>query len=129
MTEKPSLTEDIRPMDDTTQSPGANTAQDDNIQAFAALGLGAEALHAISDLGFGAPTPVQLQAIPLLLAGRDVIAQAPTGTGKTAAFGLPIVERLDRIAGAAAGADHRAHARACHPGRRGDALRWASIAT
>jgi ATP-dependent RNA helicase DeaD len=82
-------------MNDTTQLPAADAAQEENIQAFAALGLGAEALHAISDLGFGAPTPVQLQAIPLVLSGRDVIAQAPTGTGKTAAFGLPIVERLD----------------------------------
>ena len=81
MTEQRSLAEDIRPMEETTQIPGAD-AGDENIQAFAALGLGAEALHAISDLGFGAPTPVQLQAIPLVLSGRDVIAQAPTGTGK-----------------------------------------------
>ncbi len=82
-------------MNETSPAPGMDTAQDENIAAFAALGLGAEALHAITDLGFGAPTPVQAQAIPLVLAGRDVIAQAPTGTGKTAAFGLPIVERLD----------------------------------
>lgn len=62
---------------------------------FTALGLGPEALHAMADLGYGAPTPVQRQVIPLLLAGRDVIAQAPTGTGKTAAYGLPMIERLD----------------------------------
>jgi ATP-dependent RNA helicase DeaD len=64
-------------------------------QDFSTLGLGEAALRALTELGFSAPTPIQLQAIPLLLAGRDVIAQAPTGTGKTAAYGLPIVERLD----------------------------------
>lgn len=67
----------------------------DPAQAFAALGLGADALRAIRELGFGEPTPIQQQTIGVLLAGRDVIGQAPTGTGKTAAFGLPIVERLD----------------------------------
>jgi len=95
MAEERSFAEDPQPMNDTAQVPAVDAAQDESIQAFAALGLGAEALHAISDLGFGMPTPVQSQAIPLVLAGRDVIAQAPTGTGKTAAFGLPIVERLD----------------------------------
>jgi ATP-dependent RNA helicase DeaD len=63
--------------------------------SFADLGLSAETLEVITELGFEVPTPVQEQAIPPLLAGRDVIAQAPTGTGKTAAYGLPIVERLD----------------------------------
>ncbi|MBM2812268.1 MAG: box helicase domain protein [Chloroflexi bacterium] len=63
--------------------------------SFAALGLGDAALHAVADLGYGEPTAVQLQVIPLLLAGKDVVAEAPTGTGKTAAYGLPIVEHLD----------------------------------
>src|SRR5579859_524408 len=63
---------------------------------FADLGLSAETLAVIADQGFEVPTPVQERTIPLLLAGRDVIAQAPTGTGKTAAYGLPIVERLDQ---------------------------------
>ncbi|MGH7765380.1 MAG: DEAD/DEAH box helicase [Candidatus Dormibacteraceae bacterium] len=62
---------------------------------FAELGLSAGTLTVIADLGFEVPTPVQEQTTPALLAGRDVIAQAPTGTGKTAAYGLPIVERLD----------------------------------
>src|SRR5437868_13561986 len=61
---------------------------------FEQLGLGAMALRAIATLGYDAPTAVQARAIPLLLAGRDVTVQAPTGTGKTAAYGLPIVEHL-----------------------------------
>jgi ATP-dependent RNA helicase DeaD len=62
---------------------------------FADLGLSAGTLEVLTDLGFEVPTPVQEKTIRPLLAGRDVIAQAPTGTGKTAAYGLPIVERLD----------------------------------
>lgn len=64
-------------------------------EAFRALGLGEAALHAITDLGYSVPTSIQEQTIPLLLAGRDVIGQAPTGTGKTAAYGLPMIERLN----------------------------------
>jgi ATP-dependent RNA helicase DeaD len=73
----------------------ASAASDDPRAEFAAMGLGAEALRAIEELGYGEPTPIQRQTIPLLLEGRDVIAQAPTGTGKTAAYGLPIVEHLE----------------------------------
>ncbi len=62
---------------------------------FADLGLTKATLQAVAALGYEEPTPVQAQAIPLLLAGHDVVAQAQTGTGKTAAFALPIVERLD----------------------------------
>jgi ATP-dependent RNA helicase DeaD len=62
---------------------------------FTDLGLSAGTLEVLADLGFEVPTPVQEKTIRPLLAGRDVIAQAPTGTGKTAAYGLPIVERLD----------------------------------
>ena len=70
-------------------------ALEDGVARFAALGLGEDSMRAIADLGYAAPTPIQDQTIGLLLAGRDVIAQAPTGTGKTAAYGLPIVEHLD----------------------------------
>jgi ATP-dependent RNA helicase DeaD len=63
-------------------------------RSFEALGLSGETLRALAEIGFEEPTPVQEQAIPAMLAGRDLMAQAQTGTGKTAAFGLPIVERL-----------------------------------
>lgn len=61
---------------------------------FASLGLGQELVAAVSALGYEEPTPIQLQAIPPLLQGRDVIGQAATGTGKTAAFALPMLQRM-----------------------------------
>src|SRR5438270_2977137 len=61
---------------------------------FETLGLSAEVLSAVRDAGYTEPTPIQTQAIPLVLRGRDVMGLAQTGTGKTAAFTLPIVERL-----------------------------------
>src|SRR3954464_413587 len=61
---------------------------------FAALGLGAELVAAITGLGYEEPTPVRRETIPLLLEGRDVLAQAATGTGKTAAFALPMLQRI-----------------------------------
>ncbi len=61
---------------------------------FAALDLSAPLLKAISAQGFSTPTPIQASAIPPLLAGRDVLGVAQTGTGKTAAFALPILQRL-----------------------------------
>lgn len=63
--------------------------------SFSALGLQPELLQAISDLGFTEPTPIQLGVVPHMLHGRDIIGQAQTGTGKTAAFGLPLLQRLD----------------------------------
>jgi ATP-dependent RNA helicase DeaD len=62
---------------------------------FADLGLAPALLAAVTDVGYEAPTPIQARTIPALLAGRDVIGQAQTGTGKTAAFALPILQRLD----------------------------------
>src|ERR687894_331121 len=62
---------------------------------FADLGLSEPVLQALRDVGYESPSPIQEQAIPELLAGRDVIGQAQTGTGKTAAFGLPMVEFVD----------------------------------
>jgi len=62
---------------------------------FGELAIHPDILRAISDLGFVAPTPVQERAIPVLQQGRDLFAQAQTGTGKTAAFAIPILERVD----------------------------------
>lgn len=66
------------------------------MSSFDALGLRAEILRSLQDIGFTTPTPVQEQAIPLLLKSeKDVVALAQTGTGKTAAFGLPMLEFLN----------------------------------
>src|SRR5436309_2798717 len=62
---------------------------------FAELGLSEPFLEALTHLGYPQPTPIQEQAIPAMLAGRDVIGQAQTGTGKTAAFGLPLLEFIE----------------------------------
>jgi ATP-dependent RNA helicase DeaD len=63
--------------------------------AFADLGLSESTLQALQDVGYEKPSPIQEQAIPPLLNGGDIIGQAQTGSGKTAAFGLPIVEHVD----------------------------------
>ena len=63
---------------------------------FTELGLNDNLLKAIKRSGFEEATPIQAQTIPLALAGKDVIGQAQTGTGKTAAFGLPILQQLDK---------------------------------
>jgi ATP-dependent RNA helicase DeaD len=67
--------------------------------AFEELGLRVEFIEAVEKMGFTQPTPIQTSAIPLLLAGRDVIGQAQTGTGKTAAFMLPMLQRLEATNG------------------------------
>ena len=62
---------------------------------FADLGLSESSLAAVKSVGYDAPSPIQVQGIPHLLEGRDVIGQAQTGSGKTAAFGLPAIESVD----------------------------------
>ncbi|MCT1999459.1 DEAD/DEAH box helicase, partial [Brachybacterium muris] len=82
------------PADDATveaapaDSAPAETSFDD-------LGLSAPLRRAVADLGFERPSPIQVQTIPALLSGRDVIGVAQTGTGKTAAFGLPLLSAMD----------------------------------
>jgi ATP-dependent RNA helicase DeaD len=74
------------------------SASDDEIpmdDGFASLGLRPETLQALDDLGYEEPTPIQRETIPLLIAGRDLLGQAATGTGKTAAFALPALELVD----------------------------------
>jgi ATP-dependent RNA helicase DeaD len=61
---------------------------------FASLGLAAPLVATLGTLGYEEPTPIQCEAIPLMLSGRDLLAQAATGTGKTAAFALPMIQRL-----------------------------------
>ena len=63
--------------------------------AFAELGVGERTLHALARFGFTTPTPIQVRAIPALVKGRDVVGVAQTGSGKTIAFGVPMVECLD----------------------------------
>ena len=66
---------------------------------FQALGLSQKLLKSVAKLGFDDPTPIQSQAIPLVLQGHDVMGLAQTGTGKTAAFGLPLVQNLLAVQG------------------------------
>ncbi len=66
--------------------------------SFQSLGLSTELLRAISDQGYPHPTPIQRQAIPVILKGKDILAGAQTGTGKTAGFALPLLQRLSEHA-------------------------------
>jgi len=66
--------------------------------SFDTLGLSAELLRAVAEQGYSEPTPVQRQAIPVILEGRDILAGAQTGTGKTAGFTLPLLQRLSDAA-------------------------------
>src|SRR3954469_12986317 len=63
--------------------------------SFKDLGLSSTLLEALDDGGYESPSPIQEQAIPPMLEGRDIIGQAQTGSGKTAAFGLPLLEAVD----------------------------------
>lgn len=78
-------------------SAGAETVADAAQLTFYDLGLSDTVLAAVDDMGYETPTPVQAQAIPQVLAGRDLLAAAQTGTGKTAAFLLPTMDRLPHV--------------------------------
>jgi len=71
------------------------TTDKQQYSTFAELNLQPELLRAVQDAGYETPSPIQAQTIPLLLGGRDVLGQAQTGTGKTAAFALPLLSRID----------------------------------
>jgi len=75
--------------------------------SFESLGLSAELLRAVTEQGYTEPTPIQAQAIPVVLSGRDLLGAAQTGTGKTAGFTLPLLQRL--VAGANASASPARH--------------------
>ena len=78
-------------------TPELNTPENKNVsqKTFADLGLPEDLLEAVQKLGFVNPTAIQEQTIPTLLGGRDVVGVAQTGTGKTAAFGLPLLAQID----------------------------------
>ncbi|MBY0246208.1 MAG: DEAD/DEAH box helicase [Nitrospiraceae bacterium] len=78
---------------DSTQEPTAPAATGFS-PGFAALGLEASLLATLDALGYEEPTPIQREAVPPLLAGKDLLGQAATGTGKTAAFALPLLQRI-----------------------------------
>ncbi len=82
-------------MSDVAPDPSAVDTALDATPGFGDLGLGAKVLKVLSDVGYESPSAIQTQTIPHLLEGRDVIGLAQTGTGKTAAFALPILDRLD----------------------------------
>src|SRR5437867_8652240 len=73
---------------------GTHMDMSDGSDGFTALGLADPLLASLRDVGYESPTPIQAKTIPALLAGRDVMGQAQTGTGKTAAFALPLLARL-----------------------------------
>ena len=67
----------------------------ENNTKFSDLGISKEILQAVEEMGYTQPSPIQEQAIPYVLEGHDVIGQAQTGTGKTAAFAIPIIDLVD----------------------------------
>ena len=82
--------------------PREITDEPEVLTTFEDLGLRKELLSALHTLGYEEPTPIQRETIPLMIDGRDLIGQAATGTGKTAAFALPILQRLQRSTGKSA---------------------------
>jgi len=88
--------DDVRPKSPRNRVKGGMKADhEDEEITFADLGLPGDLLKAVTDMGFVTPTAIQKEAIPVLLAGRDVVGVAQTGTGKTAAFGLPLLDAVD----------------------------------
>ena len=95
------LPEDLAvPTPDDDDASDAALAPEEETTGFADLGLRPEILGALNTLGYEEPTPIQRETIPPIISGRDLLGQAATGTGKTAAFALPILERI--VVGAAA---------------------------
>ncbi|MDQ6737895.1 MAG: DEAD/DEAH box helicase [Gemmatimonadota bacterium] len=88
-----------RALDPETNSPDEAETGEDTSAGFAGLGLDPSLVRALTALGYEEPTPIQTEAIPALIAGKDVLGQAATGTGKTAAFSLPILQRLHEAGG------------------------------
>jgi ATP-dependent RNA helicase DeaD len=83
---------EYRVLDEQGRSSAAE--HDDEASRFASLGLAPGLCRTLAGLGYEEPTPIQLAAVPPLIAGRDLVGQAATGTGKTAAFALPVLQRI-----------------------------------
>jgi ATP-dependent RNA helicase DeaD len=79
----------------TSEDSGNERIEAESGTTFEELGLNPQLVETLHGLGYEEPTPIQIQAIPLLLQGQDVLGSAATGTGKTAAFALPMIERLE----------------------------------
>ena len=82
---------------DTSEDTGAEdkNSANDNPQGFANLGLPDNVQDAVAKVGYTTPSPIQAETIPILMEGRDVVGLAQTGTGKTAAFALPVLSQID----------------------------------
>ena len=80
---------------ETLDTTGRNEPVADQAVSFADLGLAEPLLRGVEALGYTTPTRVQVDMIPVALTGKDILAQSRTGTGKTAAFGLPILHQID----------------------------------
>jgi ATP-dependent RNA helicase DeaD len=79
----------------TSGTPSPLAVEPEKVEAFGGLMLSAPVARALDEMQYRTPTEIQEKTIPLLLEGKDVVGQAQTGTGKTAAFGIPLVERID----------------------------------
>ncbi|MBA5727185.1 DNA helicase [Bombella sp. TMW2.1889] len=84
------------PQQDETPADGQAVTETDGGILFSDLGLSEPILRAVEEMGYTHPTPIQAQAVPEILAGRDVLGVAQTGTGKTASFTLPMLEKLSK---------------------------------
>ena len=82
-------------MNENSAADSTAAVESSSVSGFAALELHAAVLRALTDVGYEMPTPIQAATIPPLLAGKDLLGQAQTGTGKTAAFALPVLSKID----------------------------------
>ena len=85
----------IFPIGGTMDAPKTQGHRIMSQHTFPELGIAPELLEAVKSLGFEQPSPIQAQAIPVALTGRDVVGQSHTGSGKTMAFGIPVVQGVD----------------------------------